>query len=721
VRDRLAGLSPSAFEVARWGAILDDPLELAALMRVTGHAGSWVERALDELVLAGLVEELGEAGPPRWRFRERLMPAAVAADLPPSDRRRRHAAALVAARATGGSLSTLIRHAVGAADAPTVVALSLRASADARSRGDAEGALAHADRALAWCETLPDAGLRLNAHVERGTALADRGDWAEGAEVLERAAADLRVLGDENAAIAAWSEAATAKWHAGDLEGALSLMETALALPPTPQTAQGHASALTRTALMNNMMGRYRKGMSLAMSARERCIAAGLAEEAARAAIFLGQARLGSGYRNGFADIAEGRAGTGQRNETLALICECHFLIAEGRLTEATEVARSGIARARDLGIVDHEIVLRQNLAQALTGLGALDEAGRQLELVADGWRGLGQGDLLYSDADAAWLTLVRGEIDLALAQFHGLTGFSGPAHMPFDQALLAMAGHALAASASGEVAEAEAVIAAGLAAWRQTDDVVHVLPLLAAGAEVGSTDDASACATALGALGRSGSSLAAALALLAEGHLLDRHTPGSGVEAYRRAGWWLDALGMRWWAARACLSIGVSELDPGAAADALLEARQRFGAMPAPGWRARCEAALRGMGRRISSRDPAAAQGDLTSRELEVLTHLAQGLKNREIGDRLYISERTVARHLISVFAKLGVTSRTAAARVARENGLLGHADRSAAGSEPAERERAGSGVVILSTAGPPTGLPTAAAPGMRRGRGKS
>jgi DNA-binding CsgD family transcriptional regulator/tetratricopeptide (TPR) repeat protein len=726
VRDRLAGLSPSALEVARWGAILDDPLELAALVRVTGHAGSWVERALDDLVLARLVEELGEAGPPRWRFRERLVPAAVAADLAPSDRRRRHAAALVAARATGGSPATLVRHAVGAADAPAVVTLSLRASADARSRGDAEGALAHADRALAWCETLPDASLRLHAHVERGTALADRGDWVEGAEVLERAAADLRALGDENAAIAAWSEAATAKWTAGDLEGALSLItETALAAPATPQTEGGRASALTRAAIISNMMGRYSKGASLAAAARESCLAMGLTDDATRALIFLAQARLGSGRREGFSDIAQARAeagrGSGQRNKTLALICESHFLLPDGRPSEAADVARRGIAHARDLGIVDHEMVLRQNLAQALTALGDLDEAGRQLELAAGGWRELGQEELLYSDAYGAWLTLARGDIDLSLAQFHGLSGFSGPAHMPFDHVFTVMAGHALAASASGEAAEAEAVIAAGLAAWHQTDDVVHVLPLLAAGAEVGSAANASACTAALSALGRSGSSLAAALALLAEGHLLDRHTPGSGVEAYRRAGRWLDALGMRWWAARACLGVGVSESDPGAAADALLEARQRFGAMPAPGWRSRCEAALRGMGRRISSREPAAAPGDLTSRELEVLTHLAQGLKNREIGDRLYISERTVARHLISVFAKLGVTSRTAAARVARENGLLGDADRGAAGYGSAERERAGSGVVILSAAASSGELPTAAAPGTRRGGGKS
>jgi DNA-binding CsgD family transcriptional regulator len=47
-------------------------------------------------------------------------------------------------------------------------------------------------------------------------------------------------------------------------------------------------------------------------------------------------------------------------------------------------------------------------------------------------------------------------------------------------------------------------------------------------------------------------------------------------------------------------------------------------------------------------------------------------GLRNRDIGERLFISERTVARHLVQINAKLGVTNRTAAVRVAQEMGLL-------------------------------------------------
>jgi DNA-binding CsgD family transcriptional regulator len=60
-----------------------------------------------------------------------------------------------------------------------------------------------------------------------------------------------------------------------------------------------------------------------------------------------------------------------------------------------------------------------------------------------------------------------------------------------------------------------------------------------------------------------------------------------------------------------------------------------------------------------------------LSARELEVLTALAEGLTNRQLAERLFISERTANRHISNIFTKLGVHTRTAAARVAIEAGL--------------------------------------------------
>jgi len=61
-----------------------------------------------------------------------------------------------------------------------------------------------------------------------------------------------------------------------------------------------------------------------------------------------------------------------------------------------------------------------------------------------------------------------------------------------------------------------------------------------------------------------------------------------------------------------------------------------------------------------------------LTGRELDVLTLLARGKSNKQIGANLYISETTVKAHLRSIFAKLNVLSRTEAIAAASRRGLV-------------------------------------------------
>jgi DNA-binding CsgD family transcriptional regulator len=68
----------------------------------------------------------------------------------------------------------------------------------------------------------------------------------------------------------------------------------------------------------------------------------------------------------------------------------------------------------------------------------------------------------------------------------------------------------------------------------------------------------------------------------------------------------------------------------------------------------------------------PVITQDVLSAREVEVLGLVAEGLTDQEVAQRLYLSPRTVGQHLTSVYRKLGVGSRTAAAREAAGRGLI-------------------------------------------------
>jgi DNA-binding CsgD family transcriptional regulator/tetratricopeptide (TPR) repeat protein len=89
-----------------------------------------------------------------------------------------------------------------------------------------------------------------------------------------------------------------------------------------------------------------------------------------------------------------------------------------------------------------------------------------------------------------------------------------------------------------------------------------------------------------------------------------------------------------------------------------LRAARDAFDALGVCPWAARARQELRASGESSRRRTPDTLD-ELTPQELQIVQMAAEGLSNREIGQRLYLSHRTVESHLYRVFPKLGVTSR--------------------------------------------------------------
>jgi ATP/maltotriose-dependent transcriptional regulator MalT len=111
---------------------------------------------------------------------------------------------------------------------------------------------------------------------------------------------------------------------------------------------------------------------------------------------------------------------------------------------------------------------------------------------------------------------------------------------------------------------------------------------------------------------------------------------------------------------ARACRKLGDDEaanLELAAARDVF----QRLGAVTD----------LAGIDSALQKKSPGGS-GPLTAREVEVIRLLAAGLTNRDIADKLGLSEKTVARHVSNIFTKLDLPSRTAAAAYAYRHKLV-------------------------------------------------
>jgi DNA-binding CsgD family transcriptional regulator len=658
--DRLGRLPPEATEPLAAVAGLAAPTValIAAVLGESARAG------LDAAVDAGVL--LVEEG--RLRFSHPLLGVAASARVAPSARRALHgrlAAALT-------DPEERARHLVLAADGPdaAVAAAVEQGAGRARARGAPEVAAELAEAAVQL--TPPD-----RAEEARRRRVAAGYHWVTAGEV-----------GRGRAHLAAALEAAPPgrvradlRWRLGmlvladDVDGAVELLEAALAESRGDQALQ--AMVARRLAGPYWWQGRLKEALQLIRRAVELAEALGDPDGLLDALNLYGFGALIAG------ELPPGLPGRVEQLAHAARPLPAHEdpdLIlsnidlargdAECAAARLARLSRRAAEQGSELGLVWPQALLAEvelvrgdwPRAQRLAGQ-ALRTARR---LASPFWltRGLLAVALVEAhagNAEAAQAAAVelldeakRGGLVPLMLEGRSVLGF-----------LALSQGDAQAAHAElgplleclGEVGVREPTWARLV--WWELDALV----------ELGELDRAAALAEELEARGHAlDRPFALATAARARGLVLAaRGDLDGGLAELDRALVVHDRLGWPFERARTLLALGVVRRrgkQKRAARQALEQALALFDELGARLWSAKAAAELA----RIGGRPP--RTGGLTPTERRVVELVVQGHTNREVADLLFLSVKTVAAHLTSAYAKLGVRSRTELAHRLRDNG---------------------------------------------------
>jgi DNA-binding NarL/FixJ family response regulator len=286
----------------------------------------------------------------------------------------------------------------------------------------------------------------------------------------------------------------------------------------------------------------------------------------------------------------------------------------------------------------------------------ALDELRRAFErFTAAG--SPAAGDALYEQAEVHRL---RGDLDTAEQAYCQATQFGRDAQpglallrLQQGQADRASAGLRRALDETVEPARRPRLLSAAVEIALECKDVEGARSAAAELAELAAERDV----TLLNAMAAQARSAV----------LLSGGEPRGALAAARRAWSLWQQLEAPYEAARARVVVGMacrSLGDEDAARMELDAARQVFERLAAAPDLARVEA--------LTERAPSRGAGGLTAREVEVLQMVATGKTNRAIAGELFLSEKTVARHVSNIFTKLGLSSRAAATAYAYEHDLV-------------------------------------------------
>jgi DNA-binding CsgD family transcriptional regulator len=709
---RVEGQPPPVQRVLRIAAIAGRTVDHMLLTELAGLADQKLTAALRAAVASHLL--VHDSASTAYSFRHALMREAIYADLLPAERRALHlelARALTERPELAGPMASpaaeLAYHCHAAGQLPEALVASVRAGMAAEEVHALSEALLHYERALAIWDTAHriavDVPLVRAEVMRRASQAANLSGAMERAielagSALERIDEDLDPVG----VALVHERLGRYLWTAGH-SGALDEYRRAVELVPAEPPSVERAFVLAAEAQMLMLGGRTVESAARCQEALE--IARQLDAEAVQAHVLntiCGNLSIGD---------VDGAVAAGAQARSIArrlglveeiarsYVNESEALDAAGRVQDSIGLAREGIEVARELGADRHHgDLLRAEISGRLLRSGRWEEADALLrELLEHEPAGLA-GETAYTYL--AYLRAERGELEAASCALEGAAAAVGHPERSDGVGTLSEVKATIELWAGRPELAAETV-ADCLDATREAEWLFSTARLYELGARAHADIAARApaderlrsreAAVVDALLERldariaqlAGTTpplvLASRATLIAERSRIDDF-PGTdtweeAVKLWEAAGNRYLAAYARWRQAEALLtskadrrSVESLMRDACAAAQAL-GARPLIEELEALARRARID--LKRSDLPAETPTAALAQFELTPREIDVLALLADGLTNREIASRLFISDKTASVHVSHILNKLSVPNRAAAAATAHRLGV--------------------------------------------------
>jgi len=692
---RLRDLPDPVLAVLRPASVLGQGFTEELLNAATGLPLAEIEDALRQAVDHNILRATAGG----LRFRHDLMREAVYDDLLPAQRHRLHAAAAAAVEADeaiidppGARWGVLGLHWKAAGDTARALGASIQAARWASQVGAPSEAADHLETALTLWEQAPP-----GSHpdgTDRAALLAQAAEarYAAGQVLRARALATAAVTElagspDVERVALAQLRLGFLSWFAGEAAASAEALEPTVGLlasrPPSPAKAEvmaSYARALMYTAWVRRGLAAAEEALDLARLTGSRRVEG---HAMCTKGCLLGHVgRLEESFRL-LRDAGEiGREVGDAGGLALAFASLTYVQVLAGLADEAMATAEEGLQVARQRGMMlSYGLAIAENQAEAAVRAGRWDDALALLGAfpydALEGWA-------LISFAGPRFdVFLRRGDLGAAARTL-------APAMEPaagMDDAQWAASTRIRAAQlalATSRPDQARAHIAAALAISGRRGYMIHVPKAcsvgIAAEAACPAPDphtvaalttrlsDLEATARSFGGQLLAEPAAFAAMARAEAGELGGGPQPG----AWHAAAEAWDHCGDQYWAAvckhRAADALLRAKGDRHAAARIAAEALATARALGAAPLAADLEALIR-RGRLAAGPvpDQPLRRLGLTERETEVLGLLTEGRTNRQIGDILFISEKTASVHVTNLLRKLGVTSRREAAEISR------------------------------------------------------